>query len=1729
MVDISTKRKFYQQTHNQSLIQNLQTQTAVSDESYHEMPLKPNQNSELNSQRMMLPRKSSEQVLKTINNIKISVNSTAQQQHECLSASKDFGSLIVLSEGSEQNYRHQQKYLEINQYSIVGSQSGAYNSNMKSSSEQNQQLMSPISQNSLSNSSLKPGNDVLNIYSQQQKDQRSSINSYNKRVVELHLNQQNQNKDSQNKVATSTMKSQSIKHLSLDISELPGGSNPSQDIIQKSNEIKQDIMSQRQAIQNNNPLQQSQNSAFQSNEKIRTQVRIVPISTNISPKNQNAFGSPRYSINSVNNTITKSKMMIRKQQTANAISNSNNKSGLNQNMSKNENINITVDPSNMIQVNHSQNIQAFKHTSPQFSKFLNTQKNQSASQKKNHQDAIKANSKLIRNINCDTNQLRVCESHRDLHSGAQSANNKNKGFLDPQIMESSKENPSKFYSPSQMSLNKALSRISSVGELQKVKQQIASQRKSIQTTKQSQSKVTGLSSMLTANIIMSKAAKKGPEEILQSKSLEKYKQITFDKSQQQLLEEEEDEENEYMTNQEKLWSSIEQNQDINLIEDLLRRSDVKVSQRNIFDDGWTALHYAVHEGNFQVVKLLIEQYKALIDARSSTNKTPFHLACIRGDEFIIRYLLDHSASPHVVDRDGCTPLHYLCETENHEMVKVLLPICGASKDVRNRFGKKPADLIQDREFKKVLRNFSTRRESLNQRQNQIANSNTTNNNVQNSQSQTKSQSRERSCSGNRNVVQIHRLNDDKEVQDCIQQLFKKFSNYHRKASKEKQNQQQPQLNQKVTRKEESKNASTNQSQRNIVMSPQNSSLNTSIKRQQVNPQNRLTLGTQQSQKQLALNVPTSQKSLAKTSSKQKIMFPSTTQQNLINKNISPTKNIQLQVPSKITTTSLNTSQSQRTIGYKPALQNYKSSGKPEQKRLTSIQSVTNLIQEKTKQLDQQRDLSVSKDDDYNCLSSDTKNRKNAQIKNYNKELRLITETRMEDQGSVSQRTGDSSIINNDLHSNSIVNRNHKLTTFSLNQFSDGQENVTIEEKQKPQEEKIGPWSFIAHQLLGTGSFGEVFLVEKISNNRFYAMKVLTKSKIMGHNLTRYAMTERNVMSIVNHPFIVKLNYAFQTQEKLFLILDYCPGGDLAEYLQLEKRFNEDKVRLYSSEILLGLEELHRKDIIFRDLKPDNVVLDAEGHAMLTDFGLSKEGVMKEGMAKSFCGSYAYLAPEMLKKVGHGKAVDWYLLGVIIYEMLCGIPPYYANNKEELFENIKNAALDIPQYVSPVAKDIILRLLNRNPKKRLGTIAGADEIKKHPFFKNIDWVKLYNRQYKAPEPYLRKRFENFLQMSPEMQTNSDVYEQLRKQALFKGPIDAAQHIPGWSFPKSNASSMYKGSNKTFVFDMNGFQNKLAGSELRTPSTKTFQHQQLLREKNQQKRIIIQLKISPLKQSIDCQCPTLIIDRSMTGLIQELSIITAEAQCKSPSRHNHFDRIQKLGIKISRRSNVYDFRKNTLSSSLLTTEKKDVINRVQESSQMNKKDDQGTKKYRPLSPIKETENANISSIPPASRSIMDPDNQILFLDNGSRIKKERMNSNKRLKKKIVYVYESDSDEENGLQQKKTYDKQLAYSLVENNDITKIDRPNFSQNQNISSKRVLSIDGYLQRNQQSNQAKAIALPYINKNNSSSLNSKPPLPSSQFRAFQHQSKQNLSQARQIRTGGFQKLPIISPQIIKY
>lgn len=236
--------------------------------------------------------------------------------------------------------------------------------------------------------------------------------------------------------------------------------------------------------------------------------------------------------------------------------------------------------------------------------------------------------------------------------------------------------------------------------------------------------------------------------------------------------------------------------------------------------------------------------------------------------------------------------------------------------------------------------------------------------------------------------------------------------------------------------------------------------------------------------------------------------------------------------------------------------------------------------------------------------------------------------------------------------------------------------------------KPGPNDYDIVSLLGKGSFGEVFLVKRRSDSQLFAMKVLKKDLVFGQNLIKYAMTERNVLSYLKHPFIVSLESAFQTASSLFLILSYCPGGDLAWHISREKRFSEHRARIYAAEVALALEELHKRNIVFRDLKPDNVVIDAEGHAQLTDFGLSREGVYSATAAKSFCGSLAYLAPEVIRRKGHGKAVDWYLLGVLIYEMVTGAPPYLCQSRKELLDNILFAQLRIPESLSGEAQDIL---------------------------------------------------------------------------------------------------------------------------------------------------------------------------------------------------------------------------------------------------------------------------------------------------------------------------------------------------------------------------------------------------------------------------------------------------------
>eukprot|EP00535_Pseudo-nitzschia_heimii_P011815 CAMPEP_0197198956 /NCGR_PEP_ID=MMETSP1423-20130617/33638_1 /TAXON_ID=476441 /ORGANISM="Pseudo-nitzschia heimii, Strain UNC1101" /LENGTH=663 /DNA_ID=CAMNT_0042652803 /DNA_START=80 /DNA_END=2071 /DNA_ORIENTATION=- len=271
------------------------------------------------------------------------------------------------------------------------------------------------------------------------------------------------------------------------------------------------------------------------------------------------------------------------------------------------------------------------------------------------------------------------------------------------------------------------------------------------------------------------------------------------------------------------------------------------------------------------------------------------------------------------------------------------------------------------------------------------------------------------------------------------------------------------------------------------------------------------------------------------------------------------------------------------------------------------------------------------------------------------------------------------------------------------------------------------------KVIGKGSFGKVFLVKEIKTSQMFALKVLKKDNIIKRNQVEHTKTERSVLGYVNHPFIVGMNMAFQSREKLYFVLDYCAGGELFFHLGKLGKFTESRSRFYAAEITLAISYVHSLDIIYRDLKPENVLLDGAGHIRLTDFGLSKEGISSSSSgANSFCGTPEYLAPEILNRQGHGRGVDWWSLGALLYEMLTGLPPFYCQDRERLFEKIRNSELHYPASLSSSSKHLLRGLLTKDPTRRLGSgPKDAEEIKPHPFFASIDWERLQKGEIAPP--------------------------------------------------------------------------------------------------------------------------------------------------------------------------------------------------------------------------------------------------------------------------------------------------------------------------------------------------------------------------------------------------------------
>lgn len=306
--------------------------------------------------------------------------------------------------------------------------------------------------------------------------------------------------------------------------------------------------------------------------------------------------------------------------------------------------------------------------------------------------------------------------------------------------------------------------------------------------------------------------------------------------------------------------------------------------------------------------------------------------------------------------------------------------------------------------------------------------------------------------------------------------------------------------------------------------------------------------------------------------------------------------------------------------------------------------------------------------------------------------------------------------------------------------------ITVDPQSKPvghSSKLLRKEDFELLKTLGTGTFARVWLTRFANRkgsekNQVFALKVLRKVDVIRLKQVEHVRNERNVLAAVaGHPFITTMVASFQDTDTLYMLLDYCPGGEVFSYLRRARRFNEPTSQFYAAEICLILEFLHDKEgVAYRDLKPENILIDAEGHLKLVDFGFAKKIENRE--TYTLCGTPEYLAPEVIKNTGHGTAVDWWAFGILIYEFLVGQPPFWDQNPMKIYEQIVEGKVRYPSAMSDDARDLIGGLCTVDVSKRLGHMSGgASTIKAHPWFKNIDWDALYHRKMQGPiVPHLK---------------------------------------------------------------------------------------------------------------------------------------------------------------------------------------------------------------------------------------------------------------------------------------------------------------------------------------------------------------------------------------------------------
>lgn len=345
------------------------------------------------------------------------------------------------------------------------------------------------------------------------------------------------------------------------------------------------------------------------------------------------------------------------------------------------------------------------------------------------------------------------------------------------------------------------------------------------------------------------------------------------------------------------------------------------------------------------------------------------------------------------------------------------------------------------------------------------------------------------------------------------------------------------------------------------------------------------------------------------------------------------------------------------------------------------------------------------------------------------------------------------------------------------------------------------------RCLGKGTYGTVLLVKQRATGRLYAQKQFKKASLVVHKkLVEQTKTERQILESVNrHPFVVKLFYAFQDKEKLYLILEYGQRGELFTHLSTEKMFPEDTAAFYMGEMVLALSHLHDTlGVVYRDLKPENCLLDSEGHLLLTDFGLSKVAVEEAESCNSMLGTVEYMAPEVILGKKYGKAVDWWSFGALGFDLMTGSPPFRGGNHAKIQDNIVKQKLVMPYFLSTDAKDLLTRLLRKEPCKRLGSNMPKDLaiIKKHRFFRKLDWKKLAARELEPPiqplitDPELAENFSpefTELSLSPVVSRFDDPWSAVSARDAKDDPFGGFSYVASSSLLEGSGFALMASGN------------------------------------------------------------------------------------------------------------------------------------------------------------------------------------------------------------------------------------------------------------------------------------------------------------------------------------------------